>query len=112
MIELLQLILHIVASLFKSRAKLEAEILVLRQQLNVLRRQVSKSDRSSTIPIAFCWFGSVAGSLPFSAPLQSSGRRRSSAGIEPGSTHTGARGQAIVLADRESQPNCAGSLAR
>src|SRR5438132_5212974 len=31
MIELLQLILHIVASLFKSRAKLEAEILVLRQ---------------------------------------------------------------------------------
>jgi hypothetical protein len=42
MIELLQLILHIVASLFKSKAKLEAEILVLRQQLNVLRRQVSQ----------------------------------------------------------------------
>ncbi len=30
------------ASLFKPRAKLVAEILVLRQQLNVLRRQVSK----------------------------------------------------------------------
>ncbi len=37
MIELLQLILHIVALLFKSRAKLEAEILVLRQQLRRLR---------------------------------------------------------------------------
>ena len=35
MIELLQLFLHIVASLFKPRARLEAEILVLRQQLNV-----------------------------------------------------------------------------
>jgi hypothetical protein len=39
MIELLQLFLHIVASRFKSKARLEAEILVLRQQLNVLRRQ-------------------------------------------------------------------------
>src|SRR5258705_4325616 len=42
MIEFLRLILHIMASLFKPRAKLVAEILVLRQQLNVLRRQVSK----------------------------------------------------------------------
>ena len=42
MIELLRLILHIMASLFKPRAKLLAEILVLRQQLNVLRRQVAK----------------------------------------------------------------------
>jgi hypothetical protein len=40
MIELLRLILHIMASLFKPRTKLVAEILVLRQQLNVLRRQV------------------------------------------------------------------------
>ena len=34
MIELFRLILHIVTSLFKPRAKLAAEILVLRQQLN------------------------------------------------------------------------------
>jgi hypothetical protein len=45
MIELLRLILHIMASLFKPRAKLVAEILILRQQLNVLRRQVSKRPR-------------------------------------------------------------------
>src|SRR5436190_4749940 len=47
MIELLQLTLHIMASLFKPRAKLVVEILVRRQQLNVLRRQVSKRPRLS-----------------------------------------------------------------
>jgi hypothetical protein len=49
MIELLQLILHILALLFKSRARLEAEILVLRQQLNVLRRQVSKRPKLNNV---------------------------------------------------------------
>ena len=33
------------------------------------------------MPIAFCWFGSIAGSLPSSARLQFSGQRRSSDGI-------------------------------
>jgi hypothetical protein len=40
--DLFKLILGILASLFKSRAKLEAEILVLRQQINVLRRSLNK----------------------------------------------------------------------
>src|SRR3989442_2295177 len=56
MIELLRLILHIMASFFKPRAKLAAEILVLRQQLNVLRRQVSKRPQlSSTDRFLFVW---------------------------------------------------------
>ena len=56
MIELLRLILHIMASLFKPRAKLAAEILVLRQQLNVLRRQVSKRPQLSNIDrFLFVW---------------------------------------------------------
>ena len=38
MIDLFKLILGVLASLFRSKAKLEAEILVLRQQINVLRR--------------------------------------------------------------------------
>jgi hypothetical protein len=42
MTDLLKLILGVLASLFKSRAKLEAEILVLRQQINVLRRPESQ----------------------------------------------------------------------
>jgi hypothetical protein len=56
MIELLRLILHIVTSLFKPRAKLAAKILVLRQQLNVLRRQVSKRPQlSNTDRFLFLW---------------------------------------------------------
>src|SRR2546425_1725973 len=42
MIDLLKLILGVLASLFRSRAELEAEILVLRQQINVLRRRMPK----------------------------------------------------------------------
>src|SRR2546423_14574840 len=56
MIELLQLTLHIMASLFKQRAKLVVEILVLRQQLNVLRRQASKRPRLSNADrFLFVW---------------------------------------------------------
>jgi hypothetical protein len=56
MIELLRLILHIMASFFKPRAKLAAEILVLRQQLNVLRRQVSKRPQlNNTDRFLFVW---------------------------------------------------------
>jgi hypothetical protein len=56
MIEFLRLILHIIASLFKPRTKLVAEILVLRQQLNVLRRQVSKRPQlSNTDRFLFVW---------------------------------------------------------
>src|SRR5262249_927971 len=56
MIELLRLILHIMASFFKPRTKLVAEILVLRQQLNVLRRQVSKRPQlSNTDRFLFVW---------------------------------------------------------
>src|SRR5665811_1768050 len=42
MTELLKLIFGVLASLFKSRAKLEAEILILRQQINVLRPRAPK----------------------------------------------------------------------
>ena len=56
MIEFLRLILHIIASFFKPRTKLVAEILVLRQQLNVLRRQVLKRPQlSNTDRFLFVW---------------------------------------------------------
>src|SRR5215208_3233160 len=45
MMDLFKLILGVLASLFKSRAKLEVEILILRQQINVLRRQAPKRPR-------------------------------------------------------------------
>jgi hypothetical protein len=40
--DMFKLILGVLASLFRSKAKLEAEILVLRQQINVLRRRAPK----------------------------------------------------------------------
>src|SRR5262249_40746624 len=56
MIEFLRLILHIIASFFKPRTKLVAETLILRQQLNVLRRQVSKRPQlSNTDRLLFVW---------------------------------------------------------
>jgi hypothetical protein len=73
MIGLLQLTLHILASLFKSRARLEAEILVLRQQLNVLRRQVStrpqlnNADRFLLVWL-YRWFPSVIGAIEIVRP--------------------------------------------
>jgi hypothetical protein len=66
MIELFQLILGVLAALFKSRATLEAENLVLRQQVNVLRRQVSKrpqlnnADRFLLVWL-YRWFPSLLG---------------------------------------------------
>jgi hypothetical protein len=54
--DLFQLILGILASRFKSRAKLEAENLILRQQVNVLRRQVSKRPHLNNIDrLLFVW---------------------------------------------------------
>jgi hypothetical protein len=70
MIEVLRLILHIMASFFKPRAKLVAEILILRQQLNVLRRQLSKRPQlSNTDRFLFIWlyrwFPSVRSTISF-----------------------------------------------
>jgi hypothetical protein len=54
--DLFKLILGVLASLCKSRAKLEAEILILRQQINVLRRRAPK--RPLCVPkIRFCNIG-------------------------------------------------------
>src|SRR6266545_2639581 len=73
MIELFQLILVVLAALFKSRATLEAENLVLRQQVNVLRRQVSKrpqlnnADRFLLVWL-YRWFPSLLGTIAIVRP--------------------------------------------
>src|SRR6266566_8783989 len=73
MIEFLRLILHIMASFFKPRTKLVAEILVLRQQLNGLRRQVSKRPQLSNADrflfVWLCrWFPSVLRAIAILRP--------------------------------------------
>ena len=56
--DLFKLVLSVLASLFKSRAKLEAEILILRQQINVLRRRASKRPHlNNTDRFLFVWAG-------------------------------------------------------
>src|SRR5215831_15548990 len=103
MIEFLRLILHIIASFFKPKTKLVAEILILRQQLNVLRRQVSKRPQlSNTDRLLFVWlyrwFPSVLSAMAILRP------ETITAGIARGSSHTGAGGHASRLAGRESRP--------
>ena len=73
MTDLFKLILGVLASLFMSRAKLEAEILVLRQQINVLRRRASKrphlnnTDRFLFVWL-YRWFPSVLGAITIVRP--------------------------------------------
>ena len=45
MIAFLSLLLHVVISPFKTKARLEAEIILLRHQLNVLRRRVPSNPK-------------------------------------------------------------------
>jgi transposase InsO family protein len=56
MIALLSLFLHILVSPFKTQARLEAEISVLRHQLNVLRRQAPSKPRLTVADrLIFVW---------------------------------------------------------
>jgi hypothetical protein len=73
MTDLLRLILAILASLFKSRAELEAENLVLRQQISVLLRRMPKRPALTNIDRllfvwAYRWFPSTAGALAIVRP--------------------------------------------
>ena len=47
MIEFLSLFVHILMSPFRTQARLEAEIVMLRHQLNVLRRKLPSKPRLS-----------------------------------------------------------------
>src|SRR5437667_11722471 len=108
MIDLFKLILGVLASLFRSKAKLEAEILVLRQQINVLRRRASKrphfnnTDRFLFVWL-YRWFPSVLGAIAIVRP--------EFAGTVPAFGRIGAGGRATVLADRRSRLSCARSCA-
>ena len=56
MIAFLGLLLHIVVSPFRTKARLEAEIILLRHQLNVLRRRVSSKPKLAvTDRLVFVW---------------------------------------------------------
>src|ERR1700738_1147789 len=73
MTDLFQLSLGILASRFKARATLEAENLVLRQQVNVLRRRTPKrphlnnTDRFLFVWL-YRWFPSILGVVAIVRP--------------------------------------------
>jgi hypothetical protein len=55
-ITFLILFLHVVVSPFKTKARLEAEIIMLRHQLNVLRRRIpSKPKLAVADRVLFVW---------------------------------------------------------
>ena len=57
MIAFLSLLLHVVISPLKTKAQLEAEIILLRHQLNVLRRRVPSKPRLAVADrLLFVWF--------------------------------------------------------
>ena len=56
MIDAVSLVLRLVGSLFKSRARLEAEVLLLRHQLAILQRRASRRPYLSAIDrLIFVW---------------------------------------------------------
>ena len=56
MIEFLSLVAHVVVSPFKTRARLEAEIILLRHQVNVLRRRLPPKPRLTVADrLIFVW---------------------------------------------------------
>ncbi len=56
MIEFLSLVAHILVSPFKTRARLEAEIVLLRHQLNVLRRRIPSKPKLAVVDrLLFVW---------------------------------------------------------
>jgi len=56
MLGMLELLLHWLGSLVKSRRRLDAENLILRHQVNVLRRRISRRLRLSNADrLAFVW---------------------------------------------------------
>jgi hypothetical protein len=113
MMDLFKLILGVLASLFKSRARLEVEILILRQQINVLRRRAPKrphlnnTDRFLFVWL-YHWFPSVLGAIAIVRPETIIRWHR--AGFR--AYCIGAGDRATPLAGRRSRLNYARSLAR
>ena len=56
MIAFLSLLLHVMISPFKTKARLEAEIILLRHQLNVVRRRVPSNPKLTVADrLPFVW---------------------------------------------------------
>ena len=95
MIAFLSLLLHVVVSPFRTKARLEAEIILLRHQLNVLRRRVpSKPKLAVADRLLFVWLYRLFPSV-LNAVDDCPAGDRSSDGIGRASDCTGAGSRAL-----------------
>jgi hypothetical protein len=102
MIGFLILLLHVLVSPFKTQARLEAEIVLLRHQLSVLRQRVpSRPKLTVAARLLFVWlyrlFPSVLNAVTIVQPETSSG------GIGRASACTGAGGRVLGAVGRGYQ---------
>src|SRR3982074_1401799 len=105
MIGLLCFALAVLASPFKSKLQLEAENVVLRHQLIVLRRRLDGRVRLTKIAgFLSCCIAGFRQSCRFS---QSCGLRRSCVATEPAFAATGVGSRADREGDRRSKRGCA-----
>ena|SRR5215203_236341 len=86
MIDFLKLFVRFLASPFRTQMQLEAEIIVLRHQLNVLRRQVPKPRLTAADRLLFVW---LCGLFPTLRGSPSFNQKRSCAGTELAFASTG-----------------------
>ena len=99
MIAFLHLLLHIMVSPFKTRARLEAEIILLRHQVNVLRRRLAPKPKLTVADrLLFVWLYRLFPSVLAAITLSS--QRRSSGGTGPASDCTGAGSRALGAVGR------------
>jgi hypothetical protein len=99
MIAFLDLLLHILVSPFKTRAQLEAEIILLRHQVNVLRRRLAPKPKLTMADrLLFVWlyrlFPSVLAAITIVQPETIIG------GTGPASDCTGAGSRALGAVGR------------
>src|SRR6202043_118634 len=88
MVAFLTQLLLAIRSRFTRRARLEAENLILRQQLVVLRRNLETRETGTSI--ACCWYGCIDCTRRSWTRSSLSSRRPYSAGTDGVSAHTGA----------------------
>jgi hypothetical protein len=102
MVDILMLLWSALTGLFRSRARLEAEILVLRHQINVLRRNSPKS-LFSGLSTDWCSLGCIASLPALQMRWPSSGLRPWFVGTVQDFDHSGVGDPDGVAGDRASR---------